>query len=806
MWPLEGLRVLDVSSEIAGAYCTKMLVDGGADVIKIEEVGRLDPLRRWTGSGAELGADEDGALFAHLAASKRSLLLDLTQETGRAQLAELAKNADLLIESFGSGGLAERELEPDRLARANPRLSVVSISPWGLTGPWAERPATEFTLQAGTGATDYRGLSGRRPVAAGGRIGEWIAGSFAAIGGLLACLSARRTGKGQHVDLSMFEAAVLSLTPYLDLGGQWRGVKLPRGIEIPSIEPAKDGWVGFCTITGQQWKDFCLMIGHPEVAEDERYLDGTQRSKDLAFMQEIIHGWTRERTVAEIVEQASLFRIPAVPVGNGRTVLEMEQFVERGVFAPNDGLKRGASRGRANRAQRSTLRPLGRAARRGANTHEILGAQSSAGTGPWSRPTPWTAGTNGPSENDPLPLAGLRVLDLSTFWAGPFATWLLAAMGADVIKVESIQRPDGMRFAGAIATDRLWEWSPVFAGVNSGKRGVTLRLDSTEGIALVKRLIERADVVIENFSPRVVEQFGLDWPSVHAVNPRTIMLRMPAFGLDGPWRDRSGFAMTVEQVSGLAWVTGYQDMPLVVRGACDPLGGVHAAFALLLAIEQRRQSGKGELVEVPLAEVALNVACEQSIEYSAYGRLIDQRGNRGRYAAPQGVYRCAGEDAWIAIAAATDEQWRGLAKRIDAGDLLADPALITREGRRAAHDAIDARIEAWLATRDQVTAVQQLLAAGVPAHPLVNGHFLMPNPQLEARGFFQVMQHPATGDTRYPGLPMAFSALPRNLHRSPPPVLGEHNEEVLRGELRLSEEELAALRKKQIIGDRPSFM
>ncbi|RMF18587.1 MAG: CoA transferase, partial [Deltaproteobacteria bacterium] len=361
--PLRGLRVVDLSTEIAGAYCTKMLCDAGADVIKVEEVGAPDPLRRWTASGAELKPGEDGALFQHLAASKRSLAVDLERDGDRVLLGTLAAGADLLVESFGPGGLDARGLSFEELSARNPRLSIVSISPWGLTGPWAKRPATEFTLQAGTGATDHRGLPGRRPVSAGGRIGEWIAASFAAVGGLLACLSARRTGRGQHVDLSMFEAMVLSMTYYLDLGGQWRGVPLPRGIEVPSIEPAKDGWVGFCTITGQQWKDFCLMIGHPEVGEDERYLDGMERTKDLAFMQEIIHGWTRERTVAEIVEQASLFRIPAVPVGNGKTVLEMEQFVERGVFVSGPG---GFLRPRpACRLERTSLRPPGQAPRLG---------------------------------------------------------------------------------------------------------------------------------------------------------------------------------------------------------------------------------------------------------------------------------------------------------------------------------------------------------------------------------------------------------------------------------------------------------
>jgi crotonobetainyl-CoA:carnitine CoA-transferase CaiB-like acyl-CoA transferase len=405
-----------------------------------------------------------------------------------------------------------------------------------------------------------------------------------------------------------------------------------------------------------------------------------------------------------------------------------------------------------------------------------------------------------------LPLAGLRVIELTTFWAGPVAACLLADMGADVVKVESIQRPDGIRFAGAAAHEPLWEWSSVFHGVNTGKREVTLRLDSEEGRVLLERLIREADVVIENFSARVLENFGLGWEVVSAWNPRAIMVRMPAYGLDGPWRDRAGFAMTVEQASGLAWVTGTEDLPLVMRGPCDPLGGLCAVFALLLAVEHRRRTGEGQLVEVPLVEGALNVAAEQVIEYSATGQLLQRAGNRGPAAAPQGVYCCADAGEFVALAVATDAHWDALCALLGDPAWARDPDLATAAGRRAAHDRIDAGIEEWLASLGRDAAVERLVAAGIPAHAAVNAHYVMPNPQLEHRQFFQVMEHPVTGVTRYPGLPMAFSALERHLHRRPPPTLGQHNDEILGGELGLSAAELRALRERKIIGERRGFL
>jgi crotonobetainyl-CoA:carnitine CoA-transferase CaiB-like acyl-CoA transferase len=792
-WPLAGIRVIDLSAEIAGPYCTKMLADAGAEVIKVESPDGGDPLRRWTASGAPIPEGEDGALFQHLNASKRSVAADLGSAAGRETLLDLSSTADLVVESFDPGELARLGLSLDALQAQSPALSLVSISPWGSTGPWVERPATEFTLQAGTGSTAHRGLEDREPVAVGGRIGEWIAGSFAAVGATLAWLSARNTGRGQHVDLSIFEAMLLSMTYYLDLNGQWREGPLRRGIEVPSIEPAKDGWVGVCTITGQQWKDFCVLIGQPELAEDERYLDGTFRTQQLELMQRIVHGWTRERTVDEIIELASLMRIPVAPIGDGRNLPKMDHFALRGSFVEGPG---GFLRPRPPfLLEKTALRPFGPAPKLGEHTEEARAERKIA------RPAV-TTGEGGGA----LPLTGLRVVELSAFWAGPIAGCVLADMGADVIKVESIQRPDGMRFAGAIPGERLWEWSPIFAGVNPGKREVTLQLDSEEGMALLERLIRNADVVTENFSARVMDNFGLGWERVHALNPRTIMLRMPAFGLGGPWRDRAGFAMTVEQASGLAWITGYEDIPLVPRGPCDPIGGMHAVFALLLALEHRRRSGEGQLVEVPLVEAALNVAAEQVIEYSAYGRLLARAGNRGPYAAPQGVYRCAEEDEYLALAVATDAQWQRLCALMDETEWSRDPALASARGRRDAHDEIDAQIGKWCSTQKRDEAVRKLVDAGVPAHPLVNGHYLMPNPQLEHRRFFQVMEHPVTGETRYPGLPMSFSELDRHLHASPPPTLGQHNDEILGGELGLSADELRDLRERKIIGERPAFI
>ncbi|MCP5065765.1 MAG: CoA transferase [bacterium] len=795
--PLAGLRVVELSTEITGPYAGKLLADAGADVLKVESPSG-DPLRRWTASNQQLAEHESGALFHYLNASKRGIVADLEDQADRDLVRRLVADADIAIESFGPSGALTHGLDWQTVHAENPHATLVSISAWGGAGPWAERPSTEFTLQAATGSTAHRGLPSRGPVGSGGRIGEWIPGVYAAVGGLTSWLSARQTGLGQHVDLSIFECLCLCMTIYHDLNSQFFPGPLPQAVDTPSIEPAKDGWVGLCTITGQQWKDFCGLIGQPELAEDQRFYDAKARMEHIDYIHEIIHAYTREHTVDEIVELMSLARIPANPLGNGKTLLEMDHLKERGIFIENpEGFQQPRPPYRLGSDERTlSVQP---APRLGQHTDEIRAELARP-----SRALPEGGG--------PLPFEGLRVLDLTAFWAGPVGTSYLAELGADVIKLESIQRPDAMRFAGSVMNEAMWEFNPIHHGCNSSKRDLTLHLDSEEGMALAKRLMARADVIVENFSPRVMENWGLDWETIHGLNPRTILVRMPSFGLDGPWRDRVGFAMNIEQVSGLAWLTGYDDLPLVVRGACDPMGGQHAVFALLLALEERRRTGEGQLVEVPLMEPALNITAEQVIERSAYGEFLEREQNRGPAAAPQGVYPCSDRDemdaspGWVAIAVATPEHWEALRRALGDPEWARNPDLATAEGRRASHDAIDEELRRWTSTHTRQQAASILRAAGVPAEECINSHMLVPNPQLEQRGFFQVMDHSLAGPVRYPGLPMRFSGLPRALRKTPAPLLGEHNEEILRDELGLSEEEIEKLRESKIIGTRPAFL
>ncbi|MEM9174420.1 MAG: CoA transferase [Myxococcota bacterium] len=790
--PLADLRILDLTSGIAGPYATKLFVDAGAEVVKVEPPGG-DPMRRYSASFQPLRPGESSPLFQYLNAGKKSIVLEPGDARDRARLTALAARVDLVFEDWGAEGLESRDLEPEDWLDAHPRLSIVRISPWGQEGPWAKRPANEFTLQSATGSVDYRGLPERGPVAAGGRIGEWLGGSFAAISGIAAWRSARQTGEGQIADLSLFETMIQGLTIFGDLSSQFLPGDLPRSIEIPSIEPTADGHIGICTITGQQWKDFCSMIGRQDIGDDERYMDASRRMADRDFVQGAIHEAMRTKTTAEWIELCELLRIPATPIGHGGSLPEIDHMRERGAFvrAPG-GFLQPRTPWRLESCSPTPLRPAPALDADRDDVLEILDTRKA--------PEDLRMG------HADLPFTGLRVVDLTAFWAGPYATSILSDLGADVVKVESIQRPDGMRFATAVRNDALWEWSQVFHGVNPGKRDVTLRLDHADGLSLLKRLIGEADIVIENFSARVMPGFGLDAEAIRSLNARAIYVRMPAFGLDGPWKDRAGFAMTVEQMTGLAWVTGYEDLPLVMRGVCDPLGSAHAVFALSLALEERNRTGRGQVVEVALVEPALAVAAEQVIEASAHGVVLGRSGNRMPHAAPQGVFESRDPEALVAISVTTEAEWKGLCVALGAEDWRRNEALSTHPGRFAAHDALVARLADWTRARSRDECLSILHRQGVPAAATVNAHRLHPNEQLAARRFFQKMDHPVTGPTRYPSFPAAFSLFERELHRGPPPTLGQHNREILQGELGIRDEAFDRLEAEAIVGTRPSFM
>jgi crotonobetainyl-CoA:carnitine CoA-transferase CaiB-like acyl-CoA transferase len=801
--PLEGYLVVDLSSGIAGAYCTRLLADGGAAVVKVEPPGG-DALRRLTAAGALLADGRDAPLFSYLAGGKQSVILGPDGQRAAADLDELLDRAHAVVWSPGAADTVADGtaggLTPASLLSAHPHLAVAAITPFGLDGPWRDRPATEFTIQAWSGGIVGlgRGAPDRAPVHVGGQVGEWLSGAYAAVGIQAAWARARQTGTGQLIDLSMLEVSVLCLSYYPvtffeTLGRPWR---TERSLFQPGVAAAKDGLVAIGCGTAQQWFDLCVMVGHPEwIDRTPPVRIGEQAARAAPQLRE----WIAGRTVEEITGLAAAFRIPSAPVSSGETITGLEHMRERGVFrrAPSGEFLQPAG---PYRLLPDVLRPARPAPRAGQHT----GTWRDTAAAARARPCGSAAGTE-------LPYAGLRVLDLTAFWAGPSATHVLAMLGAEVIHVESTTRPDGARMIAGIPVteDQWWEKCPIFRALNTNKKGVTVDFQTERGRELLRKLIAASDVLVENYTPRVLDQIGLDYEQVRALRPDIVMVRMPGFGLTGPMRDNPAFGYVIEDAAGLTWLTGHPDAsPVEPYTLGDPNAGLHALNGLLLALEHRRRTGEGVLVEAAMVEAAVSIAAAQPIEYSASGTVLQRDGNRGPLAAPQNLYLSADTDefgrldAWVAVAVATDQQWAALAGALGDPAWAADPGLSTIAGRRARHDDIDEHLGAWCATRTRDEIVESLWAAGVPVAKVLQPHRQAELPQLQARGFFEVTEHPVGPPARQSTIPMRLSDGPARFHRSPAPLLGEHNHEVL-GELGVDAAEIADLEAAGIIGRAP---
>ena len=801
--PLAGYTVVDLSTGIAGAYCTKLLADGGATVIKVESP-EGDPLRRWSASGADIPPGGDGALFSFLAGSKHSVVADPEVGDDVRMVERLLASADSAVWSGGSKVAEYQGFTPSAIHRAYPRLTVTSITPFGLEGPWRDRAATEFTLQAWSGGIVGlgRGLPERAPVFVGGQVGEYMAGAYASAA-TLASWFRRANGDpaqpGDLVDLSMLETQILCLTYYPVtyfemLGRPWRNA---RRLTVPGVAQAKDGLVDLGCGTAQQWFDLCAMVGHPEWIDEHSPLTITEQANVHA---DEIYAWVESNPVDEIRDLATAFRIPNAPVANGANIASLDHFRERGSFVcnPRDGFRQP---GHPYRMRPARLRRPGPAPLLGEHT----AGYRTAGMTPRPAPT-----TSGPANR--LPFSGLRILDMTTFWAGPCCTHFMALLGAEVIHVESARRPDGTRLIAGIPVteEQWWEKSPIFAALNTNKKGLTLDLQSPRGREVLRRLIATCDVIVENFTPRVLDQIGLDFAAVQEIRPDAVMLRMPGFGLDGPWRDNPAFAYAIESASGLSWLTGYPDRPPYEPYSIgDPNAGVHAFNALLLALEHRRRTGEGVLVEAAMVDAALSISAEQVIEYSAYGALLERAGNRGPTAAPQNLYRAADIDefgrldCWVAIAVVTDEQWVRLRGALGSPSWATDPALSAAAGRCARHDLIDERLAAWCEPRSADDIVATLWDAGVPVAKVMQPHRQTELDQLAFRGFFEEVEHPVNGRARLSTVPMRFSGWSGPFHTDPAPTLGQHNHELL-AELGLTPSEVADLEASGVIGRTPT--
>ena len=403
----------------------------------------------------------------------------------------------------------------------------------------------------------------------------------------------------------------------------------------------------------------------------------------------------------------------------------------------------------------------------------------------------------------------LRVVDLTNGWAGPLSTCLLGDFGAEVIKVESPSHMDWWRGAGLPPTtdgSKPYEQSPTFNTVNRNKYGIALELTHPRGRALFRELVRISDVLIANYPLRTLRKLGIDYQALSQVNPRLVMVTLPAFGNNGPDSEYVGFGPTTEAMAGIAGVSGYEDgQPQMLSCAIgDPGTALNTCFAALVGLFEQERRGEGVSIDLSHVEGLLPMNAEALLDYTINGRVQGQRGNRHPTMAPHGCYPCKGDDEWVVISVASDAQWERFCQALGSPAWTRDKKFATAAGRKAAEDELDRHISAWTAEHDHYEAMELLQNARVAAGAVLSGPEILSDAHLAAREFLLAIDKAHAGMHLYPGFAPRFSPRASALHL-PAPCFGEHNAYVFGSLLGLPAEEIEELVKERILSAEPIF-
>jgi len=415
-------------------------------------------------------------------------------------------------------------------------------------------------------------------------------------------------------------------------------------------------------------------------------------------------------------------------------------------------------------------------------------------------------------------LAGLRVIDLSQIFAGPYATKLLADMGAEIIRVECAARSGrggalprmkpggvfGASFPSGDTGNRSYNRFAYYNEVNRNKYAITLDLTKPLGVDVFLRLVRVSDVVVENFTPRVMKNLGLDYPTLKETNPQIIMISLTGYGQDGPYRDYVAYGEGIEAMTGLSKLTAYPDGEPLKPGVAyaDATSGLHAAFAILAALRYRRLTGKGQYIDLAMREAVTPLMGEAIMDYVINGRVTKPLGNRHPSMAPYGCYRSQGEDAWVVIAISSDDEWHSLCKVMGHPSWTEDQRFASLSSRLANLEELDRLIEDWTSQYDHIELTHMLQRAGVKAGAVLNIEELAHDPHLRGRGFYEQLSHPEAGTHLYPGVSWKMTRSPGRL-RLPAPCFGEHNDYVFGELLGMSKEEILRLAEEGVTTSEP---
>ncbi len=794
---LEGVRILDLSTRMAEAT-GKTLADLGAEVIKVEPPGGCDAR-----SAPPFAQDGRSLFWEAWGLGKHSVVCDIDTPEGQGQLRALVAGADVLVESFAPGHLAGLGLGPDDLAAVNPALVYVSVTPFGFDVPDATAPMVDLTLSAAGGLLAMQGDHDRVPTPVGYPETSFLGAMQAAADAAMALCERDRSGGGQHLDSSMQAAvmwSLMSITSYAALGQDFPGrgddraeathPEIVPGVPMPVIEPCADGYVGMTLVLGEQgnrgmkslmaWviEEGALDDGLVDVAWDawlEMLADKTLSPEQAAIAINDLLAFIKTKTQAEIQERAVAGKMLVAPCFTTARLADDPQLAARDFWVEIDGAVHAGPFAKMSATPivyRHLAPELGQ-------HQELLDGLDSV-----SRPTAdgkvWAVPRGSLFE-------GLKVADLSWIAAGPLISKDLANLGATVIRVETEARLDTLRWI----PPHLPHASPMSAGhpmanMNQSKLGLGLNFTIAEAKAVIDRMIEWADVVVENYTPGTADRMGFGYERVRELNPAAVMLSSCMRGQTGPEARHTGFGLHGACLGGFAAITGWPDRtPHVPWGAyTDFISPRYALSALAAALHHRNRTGEGQYIDLSQIEASIHFLAPLVLEFRDSGRVRTQAGLSSERAAPHGVYRVAGTERFCAVATETDEQWEALRSVV--------PELSKVDDRWSETAAADEILAAWFVSRDGFEAAQELRNAGVPAYMALRASDFYADPNLVAREFFIELDHGAIGTMTFDGPVTLFSATPARPWRAGP-LVGEHTQQVMSEILGFSDDEITAL-------------
>lgn len=766
MSALTGIRVVELAGSVAGEYCGKLLADFGAEVIKVEAPGCGSPTRAMAPILAD-GPDGSG-LFAYLNTNKQSVVLDVER------LDRLIGTADAVIEDRATDW-SER----------HPGVVFCSITPYG-RGAAAEfgnaKSINVFHASGWGYHTPSHADPGKPPLRGPGRfLADYEAGLDAALCVASSLFGRLHTGQGEAIDLS--QHAVLVSRADCIVGRFITGEVPAAGgrhdydqAGPAAFFPCADGFVYLYITSRAHWQGVKALLGHPAWLDafDDDWLEFSVTEDKVAAFRRGFAAWVRDLAKESAADAAQRLGVPLVPVNGAADLHHSPQYRHRGFF-------------------QDVRHPvLGHAAyptvpyALGASPAEITSAAPTLGqhTGPVldrldaPHPPPAVTSAQLKAARDPRggPLAGVRVVELTKVWAGPYAGKLLALLGAEVIKVETAAGPEEMRAYGGTDINH----APYFLSINPEILSVDLDIKSADGMARLRELIARSDIVINNLRPGAMERQGLGYEQLKAIKPDIISVSIKMWGNDGPLGHQTGYAPCFAALAGLASLVGYPGGPPLGTSMRygDSTVGAAAAYAAVVALLHREFSGAGQFVDVSAVETLSSMIGDSLLEQSLTKKRLGPDGNNHPDMCPHGCYPCS-DGTWVAVAVANDAEWRRLCDVLGAAELARDARYATMADRHRHAEALDADLARHTRSHDAERLAQRLRAAGVPANKSATAMDVIGDQRLWDRELYRFVTDHREGQRPIVGPPWRLARSPARIERGAPD-LGEDNEYVLR--------------------------